>query len=418
MDIVILDNSPESRAGLSARVHEALRQAELEQLGVAELDTVAAATHDWSRAAGCLIGPGAFADIDDALSTLRLAFPNGRVAVVVEPDVYSRQAVLLRKRLNIPILSIADITQLASFLIECESANTAVNTGPRNKGVVGVCHLKGGVGATTVTAALGSCWARHGLSVCAIDLDDVNPQLTAWGRVGISQRTVTAELLRQGEVPANRINELVFPVEGYEGRLVVVGQPEAYNEGFHFKANVLDGSPSSSEFMSSLIGNLTAEFDAVIIDMSRSWGVAAFSTLPLCQNLLLVTDDDGMSVRRTLDCLQRLRKESDDPDEFDFSRWSLVLNGYTGRLISPKEIALEIQEMELFPSDASLFTVPFSDSGRQWGAPGQSFYDTADPKTREVVRKMAATIVPFRYEPEQTGASKILRKVQSLVHQD
>lgn len=415
MDIVVLDNSPESRASLSARVHEALRQAELQHLGVAELDSIAAESHDWSRAACCVIGPGAFSNIDDILGTLRLTFPSGKVAVVVDVDVYARQALLLRKRLNVPILSIADVTQLATFFIECDSISAAVAVGPKNTGVVGVCHLKGGVGATTLTAALGSCWARHGLSVCAIDLDDVNPQLTAWGRVGISHRTVTAELLRQGEVPANRINELVFPVEGYEGRLVVVGQPEAYNEGFHFKANVLDGSPSSSEFMNSLIGNLTAEFDAVIIDMSRSWGVATFSTLPLCQNLLLVTDDDGMSVRRTLDCLQRLTKESDDPDEFDFSRWSLVLNGFTGRLISPKEIALEIQEMELFPSDASLFTVPFSDTGRQWGAPGQSFYDTADTKTREVIRKMAATIVPFRYEPEQSGASKILRKVQSLV---
>jgi cellulose biosynthesis protein BcsQ len=415
MELVIFENEAGVRAAVSARLREALRQAEIEDFSIADLDSAAAASHDWSRVAGCFIGPSAFSEIDDVLATLRLVFPSGKTAIVLEPDHYARQGVLLRKRLNLTVISSADVAQMASFAIECQLSATAVQAGPRGKGIIGVCQLKGGVGATTITTALAACWARHGLSVCALDLDDVNPQLTAWARVGISQRTVAAELLRQGEVPANRINELVFPVEGFEGRLVVVGQPESYNEGFHFKANVLDGAPSSSEFINSLIGNLSSEFDVIIVDLARSWGIATFSLLTICQHILLVTDDDGMSVRRTLDGLHRMRKESDDSDEFDMSKWSLALNAYTGKLISPKDIAMEIQEMELFPSNANLFAVPFSETGRQWGAPGKSFYDLADPKTREVIRKIAGTFVPFAEQAEPAGAAKLIKYVQGLV---
>lgn len=417
MDLVILENSPQARAELSGRVHEALRQVEIDRLKPIELDPVSAASHDWTHVAGCLIGAGCLAELDEILGTLRLVFPNGQVAFVVDADLYARQSVTLRKRLNLAVLSGADVAQIAGFILEADQAAQANSLGPRNKGVVGVCQLKGGVGATTVTTALAACWARHGLSVAAIDLDDVNPQLTAWSRVGIAQRAVIAELLHSGEVPANRINEIVFPVEGFEGRLVVVGQPESYNEGFHFKANVLEGSPSSGEFMNSLVSNLCAEFDVVVVDMARSWGISTFATLPLCQHVLLVTDDDGMSVRRTLDGLQRLKKESDDGSEFDLARWSIVLNGFTGRLISPKEIALEIQEMELFPSDANLFAIPFSESGRQWGGPGQTFYDLADQNARQVVRKVASSLIPIRAEPEKTGISKIVGRLQKMVGQ-
>jgi len=185
--------------------------------------------------------------------------------------------------------------------------------------------------------------------------------------------------------------------------LPLLRQPESYNESFHFKADILEGAPSIAEFLYSLIETLRAEFDVVILDGGRSWGVATFSILPLCQYVLLVTDDDGMSVRRTLDGLQRLRRESDDPNEFDLQRWSLLLNGYTGALISPKELAKEVSDMELLPPESNLYTIPFSEKGRQWGAPGQTMYEVADERTLSVIRKVAYSLIPFRAEGEEKG---------------
>ncbi|MCB0309733.1 MAG: ParA family protein [Bdellovibrionales bacterium] len=414
MKLIIIDNIAETRALLTGRANEALRQADLRTVQIQELDLARIETFEWGTACGCLIGPGCVDDLESIVERLRVV-ANVELGVVLENDLYSTQAVLYRKHLQVRILALGDLVQIADFIIDCDSKAVAGDHEAKGHGIVGVCQMKGGVGATTVAAGLAACWARHGLNVAAIDFDDVNPQLTAWARVGLVQRTVTAELLRQGEVPASRINEIVHPVEGFEGRLVVIGQPEAYNESFHFKANVLEGAPSASEFVSGLLEVLNSEFDVIVIDMARSWGVATFAALPYCEEILLITDDDGMSVRRTLDAFERLKKESDDPEEFDLSKWSLILNGYTGKLISPKEIAVEIQEMELFSAQSSLYTIPFSDTGRQWGAPGQTFYDTADPKTQQIIRRIACNLIPFRYDPEPSLAGKLIGKFQGLV---
>lgn len=415
MQLILIDRAPETRALLIGRVNEALKQADVTKFTALELDPSKIESFEWGSACGCLIGPGCYDDLDAVSERVRMMFPSGEIAVVLENNIYSAEAVSLRRKLNVNILALGDLAQIAGFLLDCEARVVGDNAPSGGRAVIGIAHLKGGVGATTLTAAFAACWAKHGISVAAIDFDDVNPQLTAWARVGVVQRTVTAELLRAGEVPPSRVNEIVHPVEGYEGRFVVVGQPEGYNESFHFKANVLDGAPSSSEFVTSLVSTLSAEFDVVIIDMSRSWGVASFAALPLCQHVVLVTDDDGMSVRRTLDCFARLKKESDDADEFNLDRWSLILNAYTGKLISPKEIAAEIQDMELLSAQSSLFTIPFSESGRQWGAPGQSMYEAADDKTKQVIRRVACNLFPFRFEPDQGIGSKIMRKWSALV---
>lgn len=415
MKLLLFETSPESRAVLLGRVQEGARQADLRRIEVYEGDFEKSDEHDWSLVIGCVIGPGWYPQIEETVSQLRSLYPSGPIAVILPPETYSAEAVTLRRRLNVQIIALSDLAQIANFLIDCDTRAGGGGGSVRNRGIIGVCQIKGGVGTTTLCAALAACWAKHGLSTAAVDFDDVSPQLTAWGRVGVAQRGVTSELLHNGEVPASRINELVNPVEGFEGRLVVVGQPDAYNESFHFKANVLEGAPSAGDFVRSLVENFKNEFDVIIFDLARSWGVGTFSALPLCTHVLLVTDDDGMSVRRTLDGLARLKRESDDDQEFNLSKWSLILNSYTGRLISPKDVVAEIQEMELFPPESNLWTVPFSESGRQWGAPGQSMYELCDQRTRDELRKIAHSLVPFRFEREPGLHSKLLKRWQALV---
>ncbi len=416
MQLAIIDVNPATRAALSGRVQEAIRQAEIRKVEVIDVDTARLESFDGSLMIGVLVGPGCFDQVEDIVEKVRINFPTALMGVVLEAEIYANEGVVLRKKLNAHVMPLADMAQLASFIIDCEERAVTGMSSAGNKGVIGVAQLKGGVGATSIVSALASCWARNGLTVAAVDLDDVNPQLTAWGRVGVAQRAVCADLLRQGEVPINRLNEMLNPVEGYEGRLVVAGQPEQYQDGFHFKADVLDGCPSSAEFINSLMSILKTEFDTVIVDLGRSWGISTFATLPHCQQILLVTDDDGMSVRRSLDGLQRLKREAEDLSELNLDKWSLVLNAYSGRLISPRDLAAEIRDMELFPNEAALFTIPFSERGRQWGGPGQSFYDAADEKTRFIIQKIAYTLVPFRVEQQAPMMDKLVKKWRQITN--
>jgi cellulose biosynthesis protein BcsQ len=417
MQVLLIDISPDARATLLGRSQEGLRQAEVRKVELIEADLNRLNSGVWDEAVGALIGPGCYENLEEIIEQARACLPAGSsLGVVLENEVYAAEAVILRKRLGVPIIALGDLVQIAGFILDCESRRLISAQATKNRGVVGLAQMKGGVGTTTLAVSFAACWARHGYSVAMIDLDDVNPQLTAWARVGVVQRTVTSELLRQGEVPVARINELVYPVEGFEGRLVVVGQPDNYNEGFHFKANVLDGAPSAAEFIHSLLTVLKGEFDIIVIDLARSWGVSTFASLPHCDHIALVTDDDGMSVRRSLDGLSRLRKESDDPDEFDLTKWSLILNAYTGSLVTPKDLANEAQQMDLFSAQSSLYTIPFSESGRLWGGPGQSLYDLAEPANQQVIRKVAYNLVPFRFEAEDTFANRMKKKWYNLTH--
>ncbi|MCC6219894.1 MAG: ParA family protein [Deltaproteobacteria bacterium] len=417
MKILVIDSDEELRNTLVLRIQDALLQADLRRIDVVSggFDFLGIVAKEKDLPFCCFLGPGCHEHVERAIEKLRATFPTLPLALVVSNDVYAEQAVELRKYLSIRIIAVADVGQMVDFVMDCEDL-AGHTSGFKNRGVVTIAQLKGGVGGSTVAAGLAACWARHGLSVALLDFDDLNPQITQWGRVSIAQRKVVLEFLTKGAVDRERINEMVFPVEGYEGKLVVVGQPEQYQDSFHFKADVIDGAPSSAVFVGSLLNVLQEEFDIIVVDSGRSWGIATFAVLPLSKYVLLVTDDDGMSVRRSIDNLERLYKASDDESEFDLGKWSVVLNAYTGRLLSPKDLGLELHDLELFPDSAALYTIPFSEKGRQWGAPGESLYDLAEPAVVESLQKIASSMIPFRRDVEHPHLyDKVRKKIQKLV---
>ena len=181
MHFVIVDYRPDARAQLLGRAREAIRQVEVRRVEPVEVDLLEIDQFDWTISIGCLLGPGCQETLDETVQRVRQVYPDGRIAATLDRERYIAQAVNFRKRLGITIIQEGDLAQLASFIMDCESHGEQKGSGFKNRGVIGVTHFKGGVGATTVTAAFASCWARHGLNVCAIDFDDVNPQLSAVG---------------------------------------------------------------------------------------------------------------------------------------------------------------------------------------------------------------------------------------------
>jgi len=101
------------------------------------------------------------------------------LGVVLANEVYATEAVELRRIVSARIMPIADIAQMAQFILDFDS-----QMGPdavlRNRGVITLLQFKGGVGTTTLAAALGACWARHDLKTVLVDLDDVSAHLSSW----------------------------------------------------------------------------------------------------------------------------------------------------------------------------------------------------------------------------------------------
>ncbi len=414
MQIIVIESDPQKKATLLARAVDGLRQADIRGLEVIELKRDAIGSHVWGTVCGVLLGPSCHEVLQDIVEQIRSNFSSGPISIVLSPEVYENESVAVTKKYGIRTFSFSDLNQIASFLIESEN-HIALSSGTKNRNVIGVCQFKGGVGTTTLAVALAACWARHEIKTALIDLDDVNPQITSWARVGTSRRGATAEHLELGQVPEASITDIASPVETFNGYLSVIGQPEDYNTAFHFKANVLDTAPSASEFIQSLISALKSSFEIIVIDLARSWGLATFASLPRCQRVLLVTDEDRLSIKRTLDCLKRLKRESDDSDEFDLSKWSVVCNAHTGALTTEEDLKKLLLESDLFSTQLKVSTIPYSPKGRAWGEPGQSFYDLAENSTQEKIKALAYDLIPFRTKGRERRKSEALTGIISRV---
>lgn len=414
MRILILDIDDVSRATLFERLEEALRQAELRRVELVESDLEGLSrlvAEDAPEIA--FLGPGCYLHLEESISRLRATFPRVPLALVLGNDIYAAEAVELRRILSIRIIAIADVAQMAQFVLDSVTQGRA-GADSRNLGVIAVTQLKGGVGASTTAVALAACWARHGVSVAVLDLDDLNPTVTAWSRTGVAARKAVADALRDGEVQRYRLRELVHSVEGFEGRLAVLPQPELYSEAFQFKADVLEGCPSAAAFVSSVIPSLKEAFDVLVVDTGRSWGVATVALLPLSQKIVLVIDEGRGTLDRTLDNFARLYRESDDPAEFEVTKWSFLVNGFTNRGPSLEKVAKRIEELGLFPDSLDIYAIPHSERGARWLEDKASFYDLGDESARATVREIAFDLVPYQQEQladkTKRGVFRFLRR--------
>jgi cellulose biosynthesis protein BcsQ len=414
MQILLLESSAPTRAMLRGRIIEGLRQAEIRGLELTECPLEALAQQQWATICGVVIGPSFHATSEGVVERIRTHLGSGPLAFVLEEDAYALQAASMARKLDLQVHSMGELTGLVSFLIECEKQHTRIAS-LKNRGILGIAQLKGGVGTTTVAASLAGCWARHGTKSVLIDLDDVTPALTAWARVGMAKRTAVSEHLALGQVPESRLPDLAARIDGFNNNLAVIGQPESYNEGFHFKANVIDSAPSAAEFMHSLISALKSEFEAVVLDLSRSWGLATFASLQRCERVILVVDEDKQSMLRSIDSLRRMKKESDDPEEFDLSRWTVLVNAYTGDRVPLQEARALFEESEIFGASPPLVAVPYSSAGPTWAESDRTLFDLAEPVYQEAIKQIAYNLLPFRLDSSSgLQRSGLLQKLKKL----
>lgn len=425
MRIFIIDTNSESLQVLHGRMQEALKRAQLKRVEIlsGNFDLLREQVSGEVPSLA-LLGPGCYQDIENNLSRLRGFLAKTPLAVVLENEVYATDALELRRWLAIRVLPIADIAQMAQLVLD--TLGGAENPSISNQsatGTIGVIHTKGGVGNSTIASSLANCWSANGRSVALVDLDDVSPLLSDWSLSPAAKRRTVGEFLLEGEVPQNRVNEILAAVPGQE-QLFVLPQPISYGESFHFKADVIEGSPSSAEFIPSLINVLQKESDLVVLDLGNSWGISTFSALPLCNSILFVFDEDKTSMKRSFETLRRFYRESDDPAEFDFSKWRFVKNGSTNTIVSMEQAAEFLARSELRPEAFPMDEVSFSITARDWyltSETGQplTMYSFAENKIRAEIRSLAQSIFPLKAEDSlpkgPIGVKEKFKKVVSFL---
>lgn len=403
MHLVIIDYRPEFRAALIGRAREAIRQAGLKRFQPYEVDRFHLDRFDWSLSSGVIIGPGCEHEIIQVIADVREKYPVGKIGVVLKKEQYRAKASYLRIEHGVYPIPEGDLAQIVSFVIECDRVQGDDGQEFKNRGIVGLTHFKGGVGCSTLSAALGACWARHDLQVALLDFDDVSPNITQWSQAEQSHRMAVSNFIRLGEVPAGRVNEILYPVEGYRGRMFVVPQPQHYGDSFHFKSNAIPDAPGIRTYIESLFQELRREFDVVVVDLGRSWGISTFVSLSMCQKVILVSDDDPAALKQTVQACERLVRETNNDALLGIKNWNVVMNAYTGQMVTPREFQQNFESLDIFSPSTSYPIVPYSRTGRFWGNPGRTLYELSNEATQEKLIQLALLSAAFvRKKPKSS----------------
>ena len=136
---------------LVERVREALRQLGLRRVDIVDGDLGIVdrlREHDLPTLA--FLGPSCYAELEGAIKNFRARFPVVPLAAILEQEIYASEAVELRKRLSVRMIPVADIGQMAQFIVESGDRLGVLTGGLKSRGVIAVTQLKGGVGTSTV----------------------------------------------------------------------------------------------------------------------------------------------------------------------------------------------------------------------------------------------------------------------------
>ena len=345
MEILIIDSDPAARAVLMGRIQELKRGRDLQTIEPVPLLPKGVSSRTFATVGAVILGPGladSFLPVLEALATkpscpVASMFPSGAQHVVTIPS--------------------DDDEALKLFLIQSIARSQLAKLAEARR-VIGVAQLAGGVGASTLALQLGRAFAATGLNTTVFDLDDVGTTVSTVSKAAPRYRAAVSDALLRGTVDEGSVAELLSPLAQ---NLTIIPQPESYAEAFHFKANVLETAPVASVTVNGIISSLRARDHTVIIDLGRSWGLGTFAALPRCGQILFVLSARPLErVKASLEALRRLQRESDGTDEFDTSRWSLVVTG-TNSHHAP-EVRRIVAASTIFPESVSVTFLPEPES--------------------------------------------------------
>lgn len=243
--------------------------------------------------------------------------------------------------------------------------------------LIAVTHAKGGVGATTIAAALGEVASLSGKRVFLWDLDIETRDLTRsivaadeeakiFSQIVNGSREVSKEALLECLVPIADNVSLLPPPDSMAESVDLV----CHTDGINLTQRILDVARIS--------------FDYVIVDTAGRIGPATGTVLRLCDICVFVIDDTVFGLTAAdlyLNFVMGLLEES--------TRIRFLVNGLSGPAGIVSQIAQELSAgHNLTDENWVLPPVPADSKGSSWPGSGSSFYGLANQKTKSVLDRI------------------------------
>ncbi len=321
MKILVIEQDDDFREDLVLRIDQAVKMTELRGVSLLGRSLLNAASESPDLIFLSFLDDSDYSDI---LFRVRGIFPQVPIILVVPSEQYVEEAVMLRRKFSVRVVALGDIPQCAQIIIDLDSAKlglSASNTGT----LISFVHVRGGVGNTSTALALGNQFASLGYSTLLGDFDFIKQDLTQWAVYGPAARKELRSLF-QSKAPVTRdsVRTIVEDIELPNGSMSFLGAAASHSEGvLGYGLGQYSNEPTDDR-LEEIILELLHNYEVLVLDCGNMWGVSTLTALALSSRVVCVLPDDEFGMTSTLKTIKRLAQESEDPLEFDFSKWEYM----------------------------------------------------------------------------------------------
>ena len=244
--------------------------------------------------------------------------------------------------------------------------------------IVCVTHAKGGVGATSVAAALGEVCSVFNRRTMLWDLDvetrDLSRSLTV---NGVEAKVVSSWVNGSREISRESLKDALIPISS---EVSVLMPPDRMAESMDLVCHT-DGM----NIVQRVIELSRVMFDVVVVDTGGRMGPAAGALLRAADVVLIVIDDTILGLTAVDLYLTFVKTLVGGTDRIAF-----VVNPYSGALLGVREIMEELEPAHhLGEAPWRLPPIPNDPKASLWPGSGRTLYSKGQKATRNVLEKIA-----------------------------
>lgn len=382
MKLLIVDSSTESQAFCAKRI-ESFNRSDIEMLDlkvklVHELDFAKRASEADVVVLGSGLGERATAMARQALSIS----PWLHIIMFVTDESYGGGA--FRAAHSVGVRKVfPDSASPLDFLQELVAIHAEFRRDGRTREgrVVAVVHAKGGVGATSIAAALAEVCSVHHRRTMLWDMDvetrDLSRSLTV---NGVEAKVVSAWINGSREISRESLKDALIPISS---DVSVLMPPDRMAESMDLVCHT-DGMGIAQRVLELS----RVMFDVIIVDTGGRMGPATGAILRAADVVLIVIDDTILGLTAVDLYLTFVKTLVGGSDRIVF-----LVNPYSGALLGVPQIAAELEPAHhLGEAPWRLPPVPNDPKGALWPGSGRTLYSMGQKSTRLALERIAREI--------------------------
>lgn len=248
----------------------------------------------------------------------------------------------------------------------------------REAKVIAVTHAKGGVGATSIAAALAEVCTRFSKRTLLWDLDVETRDLSRSLIVnGPEAKVVSGWVNGSREITRDSLSEALTPISS---DVSVLMPPDRMTESMELVCSI-----DSMPIVRRVTELARVLFDVIIIDTGGRIGPATGSLVQQADTVLVVIDDTILGLTAVDLFLSFIKPLVPSSDNLLF-----LVNPYSGALLGVPQIAAELEPAHnLGERPWRLPPVPNDPKAALWPGSGRTLYGMGQKSTRMVIEKIA-----------------------------